>query len=85
MLHKLEYLWDMNINHTHTTNVERCNLQNYYYIVVPTGMHLTKNLAYLLYKLQIPKSALRTLTDHSSIIASSTAASVNEVVMRAAE
>ena len=59
-----------------------CNFQN---IVVPAGMHLTLYLVYLLYKTSNTKSALLTLTDHSSIIRGSTAASVNGVAMRTAE
>ena len=59
-----------------------CNFQN---IVVPAGMHLTLYLVYLLYKTSNTKSALLTLTDHSSIIRRSTDASGYEVAMITAE
>ena len=51
-------------------------------IVVSAVMHLTKYLVYLLYK---ASNTLPTLADHSSIILSSTASSVNGVAMRTAE
>ena len=79
--HELEHLWDMN-NHIHITDTERYNFQNYGYIVAPACMHL---IIYLSYKTSKTKSVLPTLTDHSSIIMSSTAASVNDVAMRTAE